>query len=486
MERSWQMRSLTHLLDSMEIAHKDDIKLYTSGHLNHNKLYKPSEKIRWGQWDSARKQTSLMRERDQLPAQNERARKMKKFSSNFYASIPPLPAHIIDSSFPTKRYQQSSVTRVGPPTDVSLTPLESLNLKAPKKKVKEGTDRLSTHLQRHELDVSEIMVLQNKPFKNSQQYVAEPAQEKYQFIPSYLAGITKTDQFNKFLHFQREFIANHELLQNDFTGSKVSKQHEMKLAKELQKIRDCDPFHFKRLQIAEKVFEDICNSSLIFGDILKEIKNEYELYMMILLDSLPTERYKTLKAQVKGMETRPSKAQEIHAARKDVQVLMKKAKAALARNQELQNELKMVMWVSQSPEDKTETCGDHETKEVVAETPSVAEQLESMRCKVLSTWEEMMILETEKKERMACAGMVDMTNTFRDVEELEDSITETLDKLHITQENQKKVWELIEEFFSLEEEEVSENPEEISQSKRSSTNRSKEEPTCLAAVIWAL
>ncbi|XP_010210201.1 PREDICTED: uncharacterized protein C6orf118 homolog, partial [Tinamus guttatus] len=439
MERSWKIRSLTHLLDSMEIAHKNDIALYTSGHLNHNKLYKPSEKIKQGQWDSSRKQTSFMRERDQFLTQTESSKKMTKFSSNFYSCIPPPPAHT-DSSFPTKRYPQSSVTRVGPPADVSSTPLESLNLKEPKKKVEEGTDRLSMCLKRDELDVPEIMVLKNKPVKNSRQSVAEPAKEEYQFIPSYLAGITKTDQFNKFLHFQREFIAKRELLRNDFTGSKISEQHEMKLTKELQKTCDCDACHFKRLHVVEKVFEDICNSSLIFGDILKKIK--------------------ILKAQAKGMKTRPSKAQEIEAVRKDVQVLMKKAKNALKRNQELQNEFETVMWMSQTPMDKTESCSDHETKEVVGKASSAAKQLESMRCKVLSTWEEMMILETEKKERMACAEVVNMTNTVKDVEDVEDRITETLDKLHITQENQKKLWESIEEFLLLEEQEASENAKE--------------------------
>lgn len=73
------------------------------------------------------------------------------------------------------------------------------------------------------------MVLKNKPVKNSRHCVVELAKEEYQFIPSYLAGVTKTEQFNKFLHFQ-EFIAEHELLQNDFIGSKVSDQHERKLA----------------------------------------------------------------------------------------------------------------------------------------------------------------------------------------------------------------------------------------------------------------
>lgn len=44
------------------------------------------------------------------------------------------------------------------------------------------------------------------------------------------------------------------------------------LVQELQQICGCDPFHFKQLQVVEEVFEDICNSFLIFGDILKEIK----------------------------------------------------------------------------------------------------------------------------------------------------------------------------------------------------------------------
>lgn len=64
----------------------------------------------------------------------------------------------------------------------------------------------------------------------------ELANEEYQFVPSYLAGVTKTEQFNKFLHFQKEFIAKHELLQKDFTGSKVPEQHERKLAKVRRRV----------------------------------------------------------------------------------------------------------------------------------------------------------------------------------------------------------------------------------------------------------
>lgn len=41
---------------------------------------------------------------------------------------------------------------------------------------------------------------------------------------------------------------------------------------ELQKICTCNSQQFNRLQVFGEVFEDICNSSLIFGDLLKEIK----------------------------------------------------------------------------------------------------------------------------------------------------------------------------------------------------------------------
>lgn len=42
------------------------------------------------------------------------------------------------------------------------------------------------------------------------------------------------------------------------------------LLQELQKVCTCDPHN--KLQVVSGVFEDICKSSLIFGDLLKEVK----------------------------------------------------------------------------------------------------------------------------------------------------------------------------------------------------------------------
>ncbi|XP_038032102.2 uncharacterized protein C6orf118 homolog isoform X1 [Anas platyrhynchos] len=472
MERNREVRSLAHPSDSVELTYRTDVKQYTSGHLNHNKLYKPSEKIKQGRWYSARKQTSFVTERNQFLVEHERTRKMKNCSGNFCSSIPLLPAQA-ESSFPNDRHPQSPVISIGASVDANSNAPEILKLKALKKKAEEGTDRFHMRLKSEELDMSEIMVLKNKPVKNSRQCAVELAKEEYQFIPSYLAGVTKTDQFNKFLQFQKEFIAKHELLQNDLTGKKVSEQHERKLAKELQKICGYDPLNFKRLQVVEEVFEDICNSSLIFGDILKEIKSEYELYIMMLLDSLPMAQYKALKAQVKGMETMSSKASEIQSVRKYLKALMKKVSTALERSKELKDELKIALQTSQTSEDKTETCRQQDTKG--AQKPlSVSEQHESMRCKILSKWEEMKILETKKKETMVYAGITDnMENTLKEIEaetmkinvsnmflqgqikEVEGHITGILGKLRITQENQRKIWELIEKVLLREDEDKS-------------------------------
>ncbi|XP_030412578.1 uncharacterized protein C6orf118 homolog isoform X3 [Gopherus evgoodei] len=422
MAESKQARSLTHLLDGLEKAHRADVQLYTSGHLNHNNLYKPRENVKPGYWDSAKKPASFMTERKQLPAQNickETAKKMKNSLADFTPSTTQVPV-LAKSAFSIYRHSQALMASVDHPVNGPLTstPLEK-QLKELKKKTEEETDRLKKPLRREELDVPEMKVLKYKPVKNSRRCAAEVTKDEYQFMPSYLAGVTKTDQFNKFLHFQRDFIAKHDLLENDITGSKASERHERKLA-----------------------------------------QNEYELYMVILLDSLPTTQYQTLMAQVKGMGKRPVKTQEIEAIRREVQTLVKKAKSVLERNEELRNELEIQLWVSQSPESKTvpETSGDHAMKLPEEKHLSLAEQIESMRCQVLAKWEEMQAIEKEIRETMTHAGMANtVEKTVKDIEaealklnsansflqhqikEVQYNITDILNRQKVTQESQRYV-----------------------------------------------
>uniref|UniRef100_A0A8C0J7Y4 Chromosome 6 open reading frame 118 n=1 Tax=Chelonoidis abingdonii TaxID=106734 RepID=A0A8C0J7Y4_CHEAB len=366
MAESKQERSLTHLLDGLEKAHRADVQLYTSGHLNHNNLYKPRENVKPGYWDSAKKPASFMTARKQLTAQNickETAKKMKNSLPDFTPSTTLVPV-LAKSASSIYRHSQTLMASVDHPVNGPLTstPLEK-QLKELKKKIEEETDRLKKPLKREELDVPEMKVLKYKPVKNSRRCAAEVAKDEYQFMPSYLAGVTKTDQFNKFLHFQRDFIAKHDLLENDIIGSKASERHERKLAQELQKICDCNRPHFKRLQVFGDVFEDICNSSLIFGDILKEVKvrDTSQAYQITLWQ---------------------------HCAINHACLFI-----------------------------VPETSGDHAMKLPEEKHLSLAEQIESMRCQVLAKWEEMQAIEKEIRETMTHAGMANtIEKTVKDIE----------------------------------------------------------------------
>ncbi|XP_019405527.1 PREDICTED: LOW QUALITY PROTEIN: uncharacterized protein C6orf118 homolog [Crocodylus porosus] len=473
MADSKEGRSLAYLLDGVEKAHRTEVQLYTSGHLNLDKLYKPQRKLKQGYWDSARKTTHVVTKKNLLPAQSETARKIKHTSAEVSSSATLVSARS-QSASRTYRCLQPPLGSV--PVNASLvsSPLE-MHSKDTKSKIQDGTNRLRLPLKKEELDVPVMKVLKHRPVKNSRQCFAEVAKDKYQFMPSYLAGLTRTDQFNKFLCFQRDIIGKHDLLENDFTGSKASEQHERKLAKDLQQICDCDWPHFKYLKVFRDVFEDICNSSLIFGDILKEVKNVYELYMAILLDSLPATQYKTLLAQARGMEKRATKRQEIEQTRRDIQFLMKKSKSALERNEELRHELEIELWVSPTPEEKAvpETHDDPAVKMPVKKQLSLAEKVESMRCQVLAKWEEIQALEKEIKETMTHAGVANtIEKTVKEIEaeamrlisankflqtqikDVEYSITDTLNRQKISQESQQKMWDTLKTFLSLEDSEA--------------------------------
>lgn len=67
-----------------------------------------------------------------------------------------------------------------------------------------------------------------------------------------------------------------KVLHSDSNCSRARSAHagmmpfSLMIIQEFQKICGYD-LHFKCLRVAEEVFEDKCNSFLVFGDILKEI-----------------------------------------------------------------------------------------------------------------------------------------------------------------------------------------------------------------------
>ncbi|XP_066478966.1 uncharacterized protein C6orf118 homolog [Tiliqua scincoides] len=461
-----QKASLSNLLDGMEKAHKAEIQLYTSGHLNHDKLYRPKESIKRNYWESAKKSALFLRKRTPPTAPKKVPRKPPTPLVNFGDATTPTSTPMSTDAKPgSGSGYQALESRADPAaSECALLGVTSFKLqrKAATKETEEEADVSQKPLIREELDIPGLKTLKYKPTLNSRLCVMEPTKDEYQFLPSYLAGVTKTDQFHSFMKFQKNVIAQEDLLDNDYIGSKSAEHHEKKLTQALRNICDCHRPHFNRMQAVGDVFEDICNSSLIFGDILKEVKNEYELYMMILMDALPTMQYRMLQKEVKGMEKRTVKTHEIEEARHEIQILVQKSKCALERNEELRNELEIELYLSQSV---SETF---ESQEAIKEEAPLSniEQLASLRCKILTKWEEIKAMEKEIKDTMVFAGITNIkektikeleaeaaklkaSNKFlkKQIADVEHTITTTLNSQKLTMDNQRFFWTLVKDFL---------------------------------------
>uniref|UniRef100_A0A8C6XUG1 Chromosome 6 open reading frame 118 n=1 Tax=Naja naja TaxID=35670 RepID=A0A8C6XUG1_NAJNA len=356
-----QKYHLSELLDNVEKAHKSEIRLYVSGHLNHNKLFKPTKSAKYNYWKSAKKATLLSAKKDALGGPQEM---LEKFSSS--KDVPPVPIRAKSAS-PLGYRSPVHPARFRAPVSMSLnTAAFKLQKKEAPEKPEDEAGTFQKQLIREELDIPEMKLLKFRRLKNSRLCVTKEFTDEYRFLPSYLAGVTKKDQYNKFMQVQKEYIAKQDLLENDFIGSKSTERHEKKLAQALQNICDCRRPHFYRLQAIGQVFEDICNSSLIFGDILKEVKNEYELYMVILLDSLPAMQYRVIQSSCPLF----------------------------------------------APAEK------EEDKIRVEETSvAQAELLTSLRCQIIMKWEEIQAVEKEIKNTMTFSGIINIKQ--KTVKELE-------------------------------------------------------------------
>ncbi|EHB07499.1 hypothetical protein GW7_13913 [Heterocephalus glaber] len=320
--------NLRGLLNRLQKDHREDICVYISGHLNPNKLYRPQETI-LHHWHNARRpRWETVSPSRTGKAGGGKTAEMKDALSYFTINTALVPSDT--QNMKLFRYlnpgAQTSQTLHAPENFIPKQILQE------EEKEEEVLERLLERRRREELRLPEMKVLRFREAQSSRECtLSPPSRDEYQYVSSYLAGVTKADRYKKFLSFQKEVVAKQDL-KSGFTGSKVAISHEKKLEQELQKICTCNSQEFNRLQVFGDVFEDICNSSLIFGDLLKDIKNEYELYMAVLLDSQPTEQIKMLQAEVQGLEKGPVRPEDVDQAKRELRRLVRATKAALENN----------------------------------------------------------------------------------------------------------------------------------------------------------
>ncbi|XP_021077330.1 uncharacterized protein C6orf118 homolog [Mus pahari] len=455
------LHNLRKLLSRLQEDHKKDIYVYTSGHLNPRKLYKPPETIfqHWHNsnrtWEKPTSSTPTISH----VSRNKEVSEMKDAWVHFTVStaLHPDDTH----SSPLFRY-------LNPRVQASCALKEDGTSASPQEEEKELKERLAFSREAHrkeELRLPEMKVLRYPEVVSSRQCSrSAPGRDVYHYISSYLAGITKADSYKKFLSFQKEVLAQEDIWKYDFTGSKVAVAHENRLKEELQKICTCNPQQFNRLQVFGKIFEDICNSSLIFGDLLKEIKDEYELYMAALLDSQPTAQYQRLLAEVKGLENSPRYSSDIDQAKEHLRTLQQAALAALEHNDKLRDDLEAERVLLQSAKEKAASSKIQDEKEL-----TLVERVEKRRCEIFEKWDEIKALEKHIKESLVHSGVseiaesglksieneavkLETTNRIlrKKIKVIEGHMKQLLIRSKISMEERQVLWDLIREYSNVE------------------------------------
>ncbi|XP_055289361.1 uncharacterized protein C6orf118 homolog isoform X2 [Moschus berezovskii] len=402
--------NLRTLLNQLQKDHRDDVYKYTSGHLNPNKLYRPPETILYHWPNANRPREAKVFGEERL---SDKVKKMKDALAHFTINTAVGPSDAENT--PLFRY-------LNPPAQASLASQEDLSPKAGLREV--GSPERP---KREELRLPDMKVLKYKEVRSSRECVmSPPGRDKFQYVSSHLAAITKADRYRKFLSFQKQVLAKRDLLMRDFTGSQAARCHEKKLEQELQKICVCDPEEFNRLQVFGEVFEEICNSSLIFGDILKEIKEEYELYMLLLLKNHPTEQYKSLLTQVQSLQKGKVKSADVQQAREELRALVTAIRAALDHNDRLRNELEQERVLLEAARNQAESP---EKKVLKEEDLTLIEKVEKKRCEVLHKWDEIQALERVIKTSFVHTGILQITESKIKSLETETIKLETTNKI---------------------------------------------------------
>uniref|UniRef100_I3MVM0 Chromosome 6 open reading frame 118 n=1 Tax=Ictidomys tridecemlineatus TaxID=43179 RepID=I3MVM0_ICTTR len=377
---------LRKLLHRLQREHKEDVLLYTSGHLNPSRLYRPPETHLPAWCGTSRPKGEAASAVGRPPDRN--VAKMKDAWAHFTINTALLPDEVRN---------QRLFRYLNPQARASHTCREDSTPRQGEK-ADRGTG-FPEGRRREELRLPQMKVLRcREPGSSRSCTLTAPGPDEYQYISSYLAGITKADRYQKFLSFQKQVLAKQDLLKSDFTGAKVAAGHEKKLEEKLQKICTCPPQELSRLQVLGEVFEDVCNSSLIFGDILKEVKDEYELYMTILLCSQPTEQYETYLAEAKELEKSPVQRGDIDQAREELRKLVKATRAALEHHNKLRDELEVENKLLRITKERSGKLIDEEQL-------TLTEKVEIQRCEILKKWDEIQDLEKQIKATLVHTGI---------------------------------------------------------------------------------
>ncbi|XP_078412836.1 uncharacterized protein C6orf118-like [Cetorhinus maximus] len=464
-----QKKTLRQLLHELEKSQKADIFSYSFGHLNHRNLNKIStHQDASVTWKSAKKPSPFKKEKLCRSVQRSSDAKVKKMTDAFVdfslmtSMVPTLPT--IYS--PGLNYlDQRSAKASQDISDDSTIPQTKACSRSPHTEAQ----KLPDHFVKEELELFNLMLVKPKPWKCARSHTGH---DQSQFVESYLAGLTRKDQFTKLLEFEKKFLMTEDLLEREaMSGYKAVAKHEWKLSHELLKIDHLPGPNLRRLQVFSDVFEDVCQDSTIFCEILREIKAEYDLYLTSLLESQPMDQHKTLQSQLRGMNSRTLKTHHVEEAQQKVLNLEQEARLALQRNDELRNELETELSNAEPPSKQQEAQSNLKHLKTIKQPLSGVEQVLSLRDRIYKTTVKIQELESELKHSMVPSIITDaMQSSIRDtwgelsylkksneflrskIKSLRNYTERTLIKFKVNKDGRKNFWHTTKDIVDTAEE----------------------------------
>ncbi|XP_052240710.1 uncharacterized protein LOC127851149 isoform X2 [Dreissena polymorpha] len=408
-------RQLRDILNNVEKVQKTNIDEFSWGHLNEKKLYKPPYSETHGRiWKSSKKKKAQVKDSDIIPGlmltksspKKDNGKKMKEvlyeFSVGTIGSVPfPSPAK---SLTPRKQKVEEFRKAASSSSKPAEEGIESrLDTASPKSLYSQLDDGILIE----ELPNQEMMVTSprghpvhympkiSKPTDEGYDIMQDLQQRldtegyltlKHSFLPSFTAGITKADQFNKLRQFESSVLKKQETREMKvLSGVKAVAHLEKRLEEDLEmmNLSGIGP-NFHKLQVYSNSFEDLIDETQTFGYMLKCIKSEYDNYITRLLDSQTPQHSRLLRDQVQQMSVRgTSRPQELEEAKQRVARQEDQARNLLAENERLRREVaEEADWLANAPEPEPPSIPI--IQRYVDDTPiELAEEIEHIKALIL-------------------------------------------------------------------------------------------------------
>ncbi|KAG5266662.1 hypothetical protein AALO_G00234730 [Alosa alosa] len=436
------------LLQGLERAHKADIKAYVSGHLSPNSFHqkrpygRPKRPI-WAMAEAPGEDWELdleafVREQQESTALVE---DMKEAVTDF---------------------------------TTATTSLQGLDLREDGGSEPRSTRERSrrTAQPRPVLDTSEVFLV--KPQRDAA--CERPAtggnkcgeqqvdQGRFWFTRTHLAGLTRKDQLRMMRQFGLSVVKRQDLTERHcMSGSKVAEAHERKLKQELHKLPVQPGPSRDRLRVFSDVFSDVCDGSPTFGSLLREIKEEYDIYLNSILKFQSCPQDMSVIGTLRELESGIVGEMELEEAEKEVSALAAEARKALEENDRVRNEYLHAR--DRCPEISEEKAADQEVEspeQQEEEAVSVVESVQPKRQLVWRVWEEVQTLEKEIKENMVSTATTSTTEKYiRDAkteilhlltanehlktsnEDMESDVSAALGGVGVSEEMTEEIWRRI-------------------------------------------